>query len=72
MTDKASYRDSIMRVLENSRFPMDIENVRLAARMKNWESAKSILLEMALQGSIKVKRTTKSWIFWVDGTSNGN
>jgi hypothetical protein len=45
---------------------MDVENVRLGAGLKNWESTKSILLEMVLQGVIQGQKTTKSWIFWIN------
>jgi hypothetical protein len=66
VAEKGSYKDRIMQVLENSPVPMDVENVRLNAGMKNWESTKSILLEMLLQGLIHGQRTTRSWVFWVD------
>ena len=46
--------------------PMDVENVRMQTGLKNWESTKSILLEMVLQGSIAGEKTTKGWIFWLD------
>ena len=59
-------REKIMKVLENSPCPMDVENVRLSAGMKNWESTKSILLEMVLQGSIRARRTARSWVFWIE------
>ena len=45
---------------------MDVENVRLRAGLKNWESTKAILLEMVLQGAIQGQKTTKSWVFWVN------
>jgi hypothetical protein len=45
---------------------MDVENIREQSGLKNWESTKSILLEMVLQGSILGQRTTKGWIFWVN------
>ena len=69
MADRASCRERIMRVLENSSVPMDVENVRLRAGMKNWESTKSILLEMALLRSVSAKKTSRSWVFWVNDTS---
>jgi len=46
--------------------PMDVENVRLQTGLKNWESTKSILLEMVIQGRIAGQKTTKGWIFWLD------
>ena len=72
MVDKGSCREKIMQVLENSPVPMDVENVRLRAGMKNWESTKSILLEMALLGSVRAEKESRSWKFWVDDESSNN
>jgi len=68
--DRGSCKERIVQVLENSLIPMDVENVRLNAGMKNWESTKSILLEMVLQGAIRGQRTSRSWIFWMDDESS--
>jgi hypothetical protein len=62
----ASVKERVREVLRESPIPMDVENVRLRAGLKNWESTKAILLEMVLQGSILGQKTTKSWIFWVN------
>lgn len=59
----------IMEVLEEAVMPMDVENIRVRAGLKNWESTKAILLEMVLQGTIIGQKTTKSWIFWVNSTA---
>jgi len=59
----------IVQVLADSQIPMDVENVKVQAGMKNWESTKSILLEMVLQGRISGQKTTKGWIFWVSAGS---
>ena len=61
-----SVKERVREVLKESAIPMDVENVRLRAGLKNWESTKAILLEMVLQGSILGQKTTKSWIFWVN------
>lgn len=66
MAARNSAKDKIREVLKGSSIPMDVENVRLKAGLKNWESTKAILLEMVLQGSIQGQKTTKSWIFWVN------
>jgi hypothetical protein len=66
VANRVGYREKIMQVLQNSPCPMDVENVRLSVGMKNWESTKSILLEMVLQGSIRGQRTARSWLFWVE------
>jgi hypothetical protein len=66
MGDRNSYMEKIRGVLVDSTMPMDVENVRSGAGLKNWESTKAILLEMVLQGKILGEKTTKGWIFWVD------
>jgi hypothetical protein len=66
MGDRNSYKDKIMDVLAESTMPMDVENVRSGAGLKNWESTKAILLEMVLLGKVLGEKTTKGWIFWVE------
>ncbi len=66
MASRNSPRERVREVLKESPIPMDVENVRFRAGLKNWESTKAILLEMVLQGSILGQKTTKSWIFWVN------
>ena len=66
MASRNSSKEKVREVLKESPIPMDVENVRLRAGLKNWESTKAILLEMVLQGSILGQKTTKSWIFWVN------
>ncbi len=61
------YHERIMEILNESDIPMDVENVRLKAGLKNWESTKAMLLELVLQGRIEGQKTTKSWIFWIRG-----
>jgi len=66
MTSRSSAKERIRDVLKESEIPMDVENVRVKAGLKNWESTKAILLEMVLQGSVLGQKTTKSWIFWIN------
>lgn len=58
----------IVSVLSEAKMPMDVENIRLKTGLKNWESTKSILLELVLQGTILGQKTTKGWIFWHTST----
>jgi len=64
MGERNSHHQKIVEVLTEAKMPMDVENVRMQLGMKNWESTKSNLLEMVLQGSIEGQKTTKGWIFW--------
>ena len=66
MATPISHKQKIRNVLRGSVIPMDVENVRSKAGLRNWESTKSILLEMVLQGKISGQRTTKGWIFWIN------
>jgi hypothetical protein len=65
-------RQKIVEVLSEAKMPMDVENVRLRTGLKNWESTKSILLELVLQGTILGEKTTRGWIFWVSATPTRN
>jgi len=66
MGTRNNHHEEIVEVLAGSNMPMDVENVRLQTGLKNWESTKSILLEMVIQGRIAGQKTTKGWIFWLD------
>ena len=66
MGARNNHHEKIVEVLAGASMPMDVENVRLQTGLKNWESTKSILLEMVIQGRIAGQKTTKGWIFWLD------
>jgi hypothetical protein len=72
MGERNSHQEKIVNVLSESMMPMDVENIRLKTGLKNWESTKSILLELVLQGTILGQKTTKGWIFWLDTTPMRN
>jgi hypothetical protein len=72
MGERNSHQEKIVSVLSESMMPMDVENIRLKTGLKNWESTKSILLELVLQGTILGQKTTKGWIFWLDTTPMRN
>jgi len=44
---------------------MDVEKIREAAGIGNWNTALKHLLELKLQGIIEGQKTTKSWVFWI-------
>lgn len=68
MGEQNTNRQRIVEVLSDAKMPMDVENVRLKTGLKNWESTKSILLELVLQGTILGEKTTRGWIFWMDSS----
>lgn len=62
--ERNSNHEKVVSVLSEAKMPMDVENVRVKTGLKNWESTKSILLELVLQGAILGQKTTRGWIFW--------
>jgi hypothetical protein len=71
MSDRSSHHKRIVEVLKQADMPMDVENIRLRTGLKNWESTKSILLELVLQGTILGQKTSKGWIFWIGSALAG-
>jgi hypothetical protein len=69
MGDRNTNHQKIVNVLSEAKIPMDVENIRLKTGLKNWESTKSILLELVIQGTIFGQKTTRGWIFWLNGAS---
>lgn len=63
---ESNYKEKILRVLENSSIPMDVQKARIKAGIKSWVTGKTTLLELLCEGKICGQKTTKSWIFWVD------
>jgi len=59
------YESRMMEVLKSAEMPLDIENVRKRAGIRNWQTAKALLFELLAQGAVSALKTSKSWIFWV-------
>lgn len=56
--------ERVFQVVEQSWAPLDVEAVRKLANLNNWESTKALLLELALEGRIKARKTASHrWIF---------
>jgi len=58
------YKTKILRVLQNSDRPIDVEKIRTACNIGNWNTALKHCLELLLEGKVKGQKTSKSWIFW--------
>ena len=69
---KYQYKEKVLKVLQNSPIPVDIENVRVRAGIKSWVTSKSVLLELLCEGRISGQKTTKSWIFWLPQPEGGD
>jgi hypothetical protein len=50
--------------IEKSNMPLDVENIRKAAGIGNWNTALKHCLELLVDGRINGQRTSKGWIFW--------
>lgn len=64
---RRKYRVRVLKVLHNAELPVDVENVRIRAKIGNWMTAKAVLLELALDGLVLPEKTSKSWVFRLRG-----
>ena len=67
-----AYKNQILEVLRQADRPMDVNKIREAAGIGNWNTALKHLLELMLQGVIVGQKTSKSWVFWIDKQEGGN
>lgn len=59
------YKHQILEVLKRANQPMDVQKIKEAVGIGNWNTALKHLLELKLEGKVEGQKTTKSWIFWV-------
>ncbi|MBT0159733.1 hypothetical protein G4O51_07090 [Candidatus Bathyarchaeota archaeon A05DMB-2] len=69
MTEK--YKERIPAFLMETKAPMDIEKIRVACEIGNWNTALKHCLELFVEGKIKGQKTSKSWVFWVGDAALG-
>ncbi|MFB0501094.1 MAG: hypothetical protein ACETVP_01350 [Candidatus Bathyarchaeia archaeon] len=55
----------IIDLLEETSIPCSIEYVAQRFDLA-WGTARAILLDLAVRGQVKIQKTTKSLIFWVE------
>jgi hypothetical protein len=58
------YKETILRVLNEASMPLDVENIRARANIKNWQTAHKHLLELLVDKKISGQKTSHGWIFW--------
>jgi hypothetical protein len=58
------YKEKILEYLKKAAEPADVEKIRTACGIGNWNTALKHCLELHFQGSIQGQRTTKGWVFW--------
>lgn len=61
-----NYKERIYDFLLERKEPMDMEKIRVACDIGNWNTALKHCLELLIEGKIKGQKTSKSWIFWID------
>jgi len=59
------YKQKILEYLEVAAEPADIEKIRSACGIGNWNTALKHCLELHAQGAVQGQKTSKGWTFWV-------
>ena len=57
------YKERILIALSKFESAVSVDRVRKEAKMKNWESTKALLLELAIEGKLTAQHTFHGWIF---------
>lgn len=60
------YKEQIYNFLMTCTEPTDIEKIRLACKIGNWNTALKHCLELMLTKQIEGKKTSRGWIFWIN------
>ncbi|MEM2111154.1 MAG: hypothetical protein QXX08_04675 [Candidatus Bathyarchaeia archaeon] len=58
------YKEKILEYLKKAAEPADVEKIRKACGIGNWNTALKHCLELHTRGIILGQRTTKGWVFW--------
>lgn len=58
------YKERIMAFLNEATQPADMEKIRVACKIGNWNTALKHCLELYSQGLVRGQKTTKGWVFW--------
>jgi len=62
-----NYKEKILGIINEAPEPLDIEKIREACGIGNWNTALKHCLELILEKKISGVKTSKSWIFWKPG-----
>jgi len=60
-------KTKIFNFIKASDQPVDVEKIRKACKIGNWNTALKHCLELLIEGKIKGQKTSKSWVFWKEG-----
>ncbi len=67
----ADYKEKICDFLGKNKEPMDVEKIRKACEIGNWNTALKHCLELLIEGKIKGQKTSKGWVFWKPEVGEG-
>jgi len=59
------YKEKISEYLKKAAEPADVEKIRTACGIGNWNTALKHLLELYSQSTIQGQKTSKGWVFWI-------
>jgi hypothetical protein len=59
-------KNRIINCLKTAKIPQGVENIRVACKIGNWNTALKHCLELLIQEKINGQKTSKSWIFWIN------
>lgn len=62
---KENYQEKILTLLGQATQPTDVEKIRAACGIGNWNTALTHCLELLVQGKIQGQKTSKGWTFWI-------
>jgi len=62
---KENYQEKILTFLGKATQPTDVEKIRTACGIGNWNTALTHCLELLVQGKIQGQKTSKGWTFWM-------
>jgi len=59
-----NYPEKIITFLTQTTEPVDVEKIRIACHIGNWNTALTHCLDLLVQGKIQGQKTSKGWVFW--------
>lgn len=63
MNKSYEYKKAILTLLARADQPLDVEYIRTACKIGNWQTALKHCLELQYYGKIEAIKTSKSWVF---------
>jgi hypothetical protein len=59
-----NYQQKIVSFLNKATDPVDVEKIRTACGIGNWNTALTNCLDLLVQGKIMGQKTSRGWVFW--------